>query len=98
MSFVHDKTRIQVLVVGAGPVGLLAALRLRQEGIDVRIVDQQPEHRTRTFPVVLHPRSLRLLSELGLSETLFWRGRRITRLAIYTDYERRAVLDLPGRG
>ncbi|HVY28917.1 MAG TPA: FAD-dependent oxidoreductase [Polyangiaceae bacterium] len=87
--------RTQVLVVGAGPVGLLAALRLREQGIDVRVVEQQSEQSARSFPVVLHAQSLRLLSELGLSAALFWRGRPVTRLAVYTEYERRAVLDLP---
>ncbi len=87
--------RTQVLVVGAGPVGLLAALRLREQGIDVRVIEQQVEFRARTFPVVLHPQSLRLLNDLGLSAALFWRGRPVTRLALYTEYERRAVLDLP---
>ncbi len=87
--------RTQVLVVGAGPVGLLAALRLREQGIDVRIIEQQTELRARTYPVVLHPQSLRLLNDLGLSAALFWRGRPVTRLAVYTEYERRAVLDPP---
>jgi 2-polyprenyl-6-methoxyphenol hydroxylase-like FAD-dependent oxidoreductase len=87
--------RTQVLVVGAGPVGLLAALRLRDQGIDVRVVDQQTEQRAHSFPVVLHPQSLRLLNDLGLSAALFWRGRPVTRLAVYTEHERRAVLDLP---
>jgi 2-polyprenyl-6-methoxyphenol hydroxylase-like FAD-dependent oxidoreductase len=87
--------RSQVLVVGAGPVGLLAALRLRQQGVEVRIIEQQSELRTRTFPVVLHPQSLRLLSDLGLEAALFWRGRPVTQFAVYTEHERRAVLDLP---
>lgn len=89
------QTRTQVLVVGAGPVGLMAALRLRQRGVDVRLVDQQAERRAHTFPVVLHPQSLRLLAESGVSMALLWRGRPVTRLAVYTEYERRAVLDLP---
>ena len=93
-----SKTRSQVLVVGAGPVGLVAALRLRSQGVDVRIVDQQSQLRAHSFPVVLHPKSLRLLSQLGVAAALFWRGRPITRLAIYTDHERRAVLDLPSGG
>ena len=87
--------RIPVLVVGAGPVGLVAALRLRDQGIEVRIVEQHSEQDTQTFPVVLHPGSLRLLSSLGLTDALYWRGRSIVQLAIYTDCERRAVLDLP---
>lgn len=88
-------SRTQVLVVGAGPVGLMASLRLRRQGIDVRIVDQQPPESAHSFPVVLHPQSLRLLKEVGVSAAMFWRGRPVTRLAVYTEYERRAVLDLP---
>lgn len=88
-------TRTQVLVVGAGPVGLMAALRLSEQGVDVRVVDQQSEQGMHTFPVVLHPMTLRLLGSLGLSDALFWRGRPVSHLAIYTEGERRAVLDLP---
>jgi 2-polyprenyl-6-methoxyphenol hydroxylase-like FAD-dependent oxidoreductase len=87
--------RTQVLVVGAGPVGLLAALRLRQQGMRVRLIDQQSQRRAHTFPVVLHPQTLRLLIEAGITAALFWRGRPVTHLAIYGDYERRTVLDFP---
>jgi len=73
----------------------MAALTLRRHGIDVRVVDQQSEARAHTFPVVLHPQSLRLLREVGLEGALLWRGRPVTRLAVYTEHERRAVLDLP---
>jgi len=90
-----SSSRFQVLVVGAGPVGLLAALRLRSQGISVRVIDRQAEHHAHSFPVVLHPQTLRTLGNLGVSAALFWRGRPITRLAIYAEYERRAVLDLP---
>ena len=90
-----SEVRTQVLVVGAGPVGLAAALALRQLGVNVRVIDQQSAHRARTFPVVLHPQTLRHLAELGVAATLLWRGRTVQRLAVYTEYERRAVLDLP---
>jgi 2-polyprenyl-6-methoxyphenol hydroxylase-like FAD-dependent oxidoreductase len=43
----------------------------------------------------LHPGTLRILASLGLTAALFWRGRPVSRLAVYTDGERRAVLDLP---
>jgi 6-methylpretetramide 4-monooxygenase / 4-hydroxy-6-methylpretetramide 12a-monooxygenase len=91
-----EAIRSRVLVVGAGPVGLMAALRLAQRGIEVRIIEQQPEHRAHSFPVVLHPGSVRLLREAGLEKTLLWRGRSVSRLAVYTEAQRRAVLEAPG--
>lgn len=97
MTTTFGRRKTQVLVVGAGPVGLVAALRLRQQGIDVRVIEQQPEFAAHTFPVVLHPQSVRLLSDLGLDAALHWRGRPVKRLAVYTEHERRAVLDLPPR-
>jgi 2-polyprenyl-6-methoxyphenol hydroxylase-like FAD-dependent oxidoreductase len=39
--------------------------------------------------------TLRLLGSLGLTDVLFWRGRPVSHLAVYTEGERRAVLDLP---
>jgi 2-polyprenyl-6-methoxyphenol hydroxylase-like FAD-dependent oxidoreductase len=87
--------RTPVLIVGAGPVGLVAAIRLRLQGISVRVIDQQSSSSKRTYPVVLHPRTLRILDGLGLSAPLTWRGRFIKHLAIYADDLRRVVLALP---
>lgn len=89
-------TRTQVLVVGAGPVGLTAALRLRDQGVAVRVIERQPAHALQTFPVVLHPATLRILRSLGLGAALLWRGRTVTSLSIYTEAGRQAVLDLSG--
>ncbi len=88
----------RVLVVGAGPVGLLAAMQLRDLGIGVRIVEEQAEESKRTYPVILHPRTIQILAALGVSAPLQWRGRPIARLAVYADSERRAVLTLPAAG
>ncbi len=90
-----NPSRMQVLVVGAGPVGLFAALRLREQGVAVRIIDQHPSHRAHNFPVVLHPQTLRLLQSMNIAAPLFWRGKPVPRLAIYTRCQRRIVLELP---
>jgi 2-polyprenyl-6-methoxyphenol hydroxylase-like FAD-dependent oxidoreductase len=90
--------RASVLIVGAGPVGLLAAITLREQGVNVRIFDEQTPEGKRTYPVVLHPRTLRILSSLGVNAPLEWRGRAVTRLAVYTDRQRRTVLELPAAG
>lgn len=93
-----SRAHTPVLIVGAGPVGLVAAIRLREQGVDVRIVDEQSADTKRTYPVVVHARTLRILTSLGVTAPLEWRGRPITRLAVYTDGQRRSVLDLPPAG
>ncbi|HET9209030.1 MAG TPA: FAD-dependent monooxygenase [Thermoanaerobaculia bacterium] len=85
--------RPEVLVAGAGPVGLLAALALAEQGIQVQIVDQERRPAARSYALALHPQSLRLLDETGLAGELLERAHRVERLAFYEGMERRAELD-----
>jgi 2-polyprenyl-6-methoxyphenol hydroxylase-like FAD-dependent oxidoreductase len=94
----EPKSQAQVLVVGAGPVGLLAALRLRQRGLDVTVIDQNERSSLKGFAVVLHPRTLAMLSNLGLFEPFVWQGRSFKRIVIFSEGERRAILDIPADG
>lgn len=87
--------RARVLVVGAGPVGLVAAIRLRERGVAVRIVDEQSAESKRTYPVILHPGTLHILASLGVTAPLEWRGRFIKHLTVYANDLRRVTLDLP---
>ncbi|HEY3256374.1 MAG TPA: hypothetical protein VGJ91_20585, partial [Polyangiaceae bacterium] len=49
-------------------------------------------------PSVLHPRTLRVLSSLGVAASLEWRGHDVTSLSVYTDGQRRVLLELPSAG
>ncbi|KAG2362732.1 FAD binding domain-containing protein [Suillus spraguei] len=57
-----------VLIVGAGPVGLVAALTLLQNGISVRIIDKDPHHRIGQRGAGIWPRSLELYNFLDVKE------------------------------
>ena len=61
---------LDALVVGAGPVGLALAIGLRQNGLGVRIVDQNagPTHEPRA--AVIWPRGAEVLDDLGLGEAV----------------------------
>ncbi|MEO6028945.1 MAG: FAD-dependent monooxygenase [Candidatus Binatia bacterium] len=63
-----------VVIVGAGPTGLMAATLLRRFGISVRIFDKTAAqaHESRAFAV--HARSLELLRAIGLGDAFMERG------------------------
>ncbi|KAG2124613.1 FAD binding domain-containing protein [Suillus clintonianus] len=64
MNFTHPP----VLIVGAGPVGLVAALTLLQNGIPVRIIDKDPIPRIGQRGSLYWPRSLELFNFLNVPE------------------------------
>ncbi|KAG1742103.1 FAD binding domain-containing protein [Suillus lakei] len=63
-----NSTHPLVLVVGAGPVGLVAALTLLQNGIPVRIIDKDPNPCIRQRGPGIWPRSLELFNFLNVPE------------------------------
>jgi 2-polyprenyl-6-methoxyphenol hydroxylase-like FAD-dependent oxidoreductase len=83
----------EVLVVGAGPVGLVAALFLQQYGVRVEIVDTHQRTHQHSYALAIHPRALGMLDEAGLSEELIAAGRKLTKVAYYEGRERRAEID-----
>ncbi|KAF8185714.1 FAD binding domain-containing protein [Pholiota molesta] len=56
----------KVLIVGAGPSGLVLALTMRRNGIPVRIIEKTTEHRKGQRGAGIMPRSLEIFSFLGL--------------------------------
>ena len=68
-SITDDATgRAPVLVVGAGPTGLLLAAELNRREVPCVLIDERsgPQHWDRA--TVVHPRSLELFESLGISE------------------------------
>jgi 2-polyprenyl-6-methoxyphenol hydroxylase-like FAD-dependent oxidoreductase len=88
----EDQT--EVLVVGAGPVGLFTALRLAEAGLRVQLIDQEPRTAGRSYACALHPRTLQLLEDAGLAAEAIQRGHRIETVAFYEGPKRRAVVSL----
>ncbi|WP_454788920.1 FAD-dependent oxidoreductase [Mycolicibacterium lutetiense] len=67
-------TTTDVLIVGAGPVGLTAAIVLIQHGHDVTVVDAQAEGANTSRAAVVHPHTLELLEPYGVVDQLVARG------------------------
>ena len=65
------------LIVGAGPVGLGAALLLRQAGIATRIIDMAEKPTAYSKALAVNPRTLELLESTGVTEKMLAIGLRI---------------------
>jgi 2-polyprenyl-6-methoxyphenol hydroxylase-like FAD-dependent oxidoreductase len=83
----------EVLVVGAGPVGLVAALFLQQYGVRLEVVDMDRRTAQHSYALAIHPRTLTILDEAGLSERLIKAGRKLTKVAFYEGWEKRTEID-----
>ncbi|MFF7021112.1 SDR family oxidoreductase [Streptomyces klenkii] len=63
-------TETQVIVVGAGPVGLLLAGELRLAGADVVVIERLTEPTTESRASTLHARTMEILDSRGLLDGL----------------------------
>lgn len=62
--------RTRVLVVGAGPVGVTAAYRLAQAGIDTLLIEANADCPEDMRASTFHPPSLEMMAELGILDEL----------------------------
>ncbi|MBB3603492.1 2-polyprenyl-6-methoxyphenol hydroxylase-like FAD-dependent oxidoreductase [Mycolicibacterium sp. BK556] len=71
-----------VLIVGAGPTGLLLANELVRHGVTPRIIDRAPQAATTSRALVVQPRTLEILDDLGVAEQAFAAGTAASELTI----------------
>jgi 2-polyprenyl-6-methoxyphenol hydroxylase-like FAD-dependent oxidoreductase len=58
-----------ILIVGAGPVGLTAALSLARQGISCRLIDRLPARINQSRAAAIHARTCELLERLGVIDS-----------------------------
>ena len=73
---------VTVLVVGAGPTGLLLAAELHRRGVNCRLIDAHPARLDWDRATVVKPRTLQIFESLGIIEPLLAAGvrQRVARL------------------
>src|SRR5438876_2028416 len=79
-----------VLIIGAGPTGLVLALWLTRQGVAVRIIDKTAEPGTTSRALAVQARTLELYRQLDLTEAVLARGHRTPAVNLWVKGEKAA--------
>src|ERR1700735_3110570 len=88
----------EVLIVGAGPTGLVLALWLTRLGVRVRIIDKTAEAGTTSRALAVQARTLELYRQMGLADEVIERGHKIVAVNLWARGEHAAHVDFAGIG
>ena len=78
-------TDCQVLVVGAGPTGLVLAAELLARGIRTRIIDQGDAVARQARAIGIHARTLEVLGMMGLADRFLTDGQVVRHMRFYSE-------------
>ncbi|MGW6927395.1 FAD-dependent monooxygenase [Streptomyces sp. NPDC054950] len=83
-----------VLIAGAGPVGLSAAAELRRQGVRCRLVDRLPARLPYAKAVGIQPRTLEIWDRVGLARTVLEAAAVLRGQLIHVNGRERARIEL----
>lgn len=89
----HIRTT-EVLIAGAGPVGLSAAAELRRHGVQCRLVDRLPGRMPYAKAVGIQPRTLELWDRMGLARDFLETAVPLRGQLAYVDGKEQAPIEL----
>src|SRR6202048_2568748 len=84
--------RSDVLIIGAGPTGLVLALWLAKLGVKVRIIDKTAEPGTTSRALAVQARTLELYRQLDLADAVIARGHKVPAVNLWVKGEAKARL------
>ena len=82
--------RCDVLIVGAGPTGLVLALWLTKLGAKVRIVDKTDAPGTTSRALAVQARTLELYRQLGLAQAVVEKAHKVPAFNLWARGKRKA--------
>ncbi|MFC0844136.1 FAD-dependent monooxygenase [Streptomyces noboritoensis] len=85
---------VDVLIAGAGPVGLSAAAELRRHGVDCRLVERLPGRLPFAKAVGIQPRTLEIWDRMGLARAAIEAAAPLRGQLMYVNGREQARIDL----
>lgn len=89
----NSQTPYDVIVVGAGPVGLLLACTLKRLGLRIAVVEKKATRSTQSKASSMNAYSLAILHTLGIAPRFLAVGKQICDLVVYWDDHRLMRVD-----
>lgn len=77
-------SNIPVAIVGGGPTGVMLAIELARRGIEVRLLDKQPQRSLETRAIGIHARTLEVFHQLGLIDEFLAAGHQVDGMTVHT--------------
>src|SRR5688500_4171125 len=84
----------EVLIVGAGPTGLMAANQLMRFGIDFIIIDTKGGPTKESRAIAVTARTLEIYQQMGLADAALKQGARINELNLYYQGKQKVSVEI----
>ncbi|WP_162996303.1 FAD-dependent monooxygenase [Mucilaginibacter celer] len=88
----------QVIIIGAGPTGLMAACQLARLNINFIIIDSKPAPVAESRAMLVTARSMEIYRQMGLADTVLKEGQVIDSFSIFMNGREKATLKTTNAG
>ena len=92
------ENKTDVIIVGAGPAGLMLACQLSLFNIQFRIIDKKQAPSNHSGALIIHAKTLELFQQMGLAARVLNAGTKVNALSVFFEGRKKLRLDLKDFG